>query len=448
MKLTDHFDAFLANKVNLTDSRIAKLDAHVEAVSQFLAAREDAIAVGFNELIPQGSYAHRTIINPVDENDEFDADVLLDIEEVDDWDADDYVENLYAAFRSSSIYRDKVNRKSRCVTVNYAGDFHMDVVPYLKRHGEHYITNRKENQYERTNPEGFNEWLDEQNRITGGNRLIKAIRLLKYLRDFKNTFTVKSVILTILLGERVSSTALMADPDHYKDLPTTLLNLMTDLNTYLQANPMMPNIEDPSCPGENFNHRWNQEQYANFRSWIATYTDWAKDAYDEVDREESYCKWRKLFGDKFGTYSTAGATLATAHRGLPGVRDTEEFIEDKFTVALNPQYRVKLQGKTVGRNGWRSYTLSERGNVVDPNRKIQFTICSSNIPEPYELWWKVRNVGPDAIKRDMIRGQIERDTGSRSRTEPASFRGNHYVEVYVVMDGAVVAMDRQSVIIR
>lgn len=448
MKLTDHFDAFLANKVNLSDRRIAKLDAHVEAITQFLSTGDDAIAARFNELIPQGSYAHRTIINPVVANDEFDADVLLDMDEVDDWEAQDYVENLYVVFRNSNIYRDKVSRKSRCVTVNYAGDFHMDVVPYLGRHSEHYITNRNDNQYERTNPEGFNEWLDEQNRITGGNRLIKAIRLLKYLRDFKNTFSVKSVVLTILLGERVSSAALMADPDHYNDLPTTLLNLMIDLNAYLQANPTMPSVDDPSCPGENFNHRWNQEQYANFRSWIATYTRWAQDAYNEVDREESYSKWRKLFGEKFGTYSTARATLASAHRGIPSVRDTEEFIEDKFTIALNPKFRVKLQGKTIGRNGWRNYTLSERGNVVDPGRKVHFTIRSSNIPEPYEVWWKVRNVGPEAIKWDMIRGQVERDTGLRSRTEPASFRGNHYVEVYVVKDGAVVAMDRQSVNVR
>ncbi|MBU4188253.1 MAG: hypothetical protein KJ817_08625 [Actinobacteria bacterium] len=446
--MTDHFGAFLANKVNLSDSRIATLDARVESVSQFLSAGGDAVATNFNELIPQGSYAHRTIINPVTANDEFDADVLLDMDEVEGWEAEDYVENLYTAFRSSGIYRDMVSRKSRCVTVDYAGDFHMDVVPYLVRHGEHYITNRSENQYERTNPEGFNEWLDGQNRITGGNCLVKVIRLLKYLRDFKNTFSVKSVILTILIGERVSSTALMADPDHYKDLPTALLNLMIDLNDYLQANPAMPSIDDPSCPGESFNHRWNQEQYANFRSWVATYTEWARDAYDETDREESYVKWRKLFGDKFGTYSTAGATLAAAHRGLPGVRDTEEFIEDKFPVALNPQYRLKLQGVTVRRNGWRNYTLSERGNVVDPNRKIKFMIRSSNIPEPYEVWWKVRNVGPVAIEKDMIRGQVERDTGSRSRTEPASFRGNHYVEVYVVKGGAVVAMDRQSVIIR
>ena len=446
MKLVKQFDAFMKSKVNLGDSRIEKLDARVEAVENFLSSGDNAIANNFNELIPQGSYAQRTIINPVGTTDEFDADVLLDMDEVEGWDAHDYVEELYRVFRSSSTYRDMVNRRSRCVVVDYAGDFHMDVVPYLTRHGQRFITNRNENSYELTNPEGFNEWLDEQNRLTSG-RLVKVLRLLKYLRDYKNTFSVKSVILTILVGGRVSSTALLSDPDHYQDLPTALVNLLNDLNTYLQANPQMPSLDDPSCPTENFNHRWDQDQYANFRNWVQTYTEWAEDAYYEADAQESYTKWRKLFGDKFGTYSTTVAKVSESHRGVPGVTDTEERVEAKFVVALNPVYQVKLQARTVRRDGFRTYTLATRGNKVTKDRKINFSLQSCNVPEPYDVWWKVRNTGPEAIARNMIRGQIVKDGGGRMRTEPTTFRGNHYVEVYIVKDGVVVAKDHHPVII-
>src|SRR3546814_20880336 len=66
-------------------------------------------------------------------------------------------------------------------------------------------------------------WLEEQDRITGG-RLVKVIRLVKYIRDFKNNFSIKSVIATILLGGRVNDAALWADPDHYNDLPPALKN--------------------------------------------------------------------------------------------------------------------------------------------------------------------------------------------------------------------------------
>jgi len=446
MKLTKHFDAFLKNTVNLSDSRIATLDSRVEAVGTFLSTGTDVVAENFIELIPQGSYAQRTIINPVSADDEFDADVLLDMNEVDGWEAKDYVEELYKAFRSSGAYRDKVSRRSRCVVVNYAGEFHMDVVPFLTRHDQRYITNRNEDVYELTNPEGFNEWLDDQNRLTSG-RLVKTIRLLKYIRDFKNNFSVKSVILTILVAERVSGAALLANQDRYKDLPTAFLNLLIDLNDYLQANPVMPSIDDPSCPTEKFNHRWDQDQYANFRKWIKTYAEWAQDAYDETDTDDSYAKWRKLLGDEFGTYPTTALKASEAHRVVAGLRDTEEFVEEKFTVALNPAHRVTLHARTVRRDGWRTYDLSQRGNRVDRNRKVTFAIKSSNVTEPYEVWWKVRNTGPEAIARNMIRGQIVRDGGGRSRTEPTSFRGNHYVEVYIVKDGVVVAKDHHPVII-
>lgn len=447
MNLSKHFDAFLRNGVNLSDGRIGTLDERVDSIGDFLSTGNHTIVKHFLELIPQGSYAHRTIINPVAENDEFDADVLLDMNEVRGWEPKDYVERLYEAFRSSGIYREMVSRRSRCVTVNYTGEFHVDVVPYLTFNGERFITNRNSNQFELTNPEGFSEWLDEKNRITSG-RLVKAIRLLKYVRDFKSKFSVKSVILTILLGRRVDDTVLATDPDHYKNLPTAFVNLLLDLNQYLQDNPLMPSIVDPSCPTENFNHRWNQDQYANFRNLINTYSEWAEDAHVEVDPEESKRKWQKLFGDSFGTYSIDELKSSEAHRVVAGVHDTEEFIETRFTVCPNPTYSIKLQGETVRRNGWRNYTLSSHGNRVEPGRDITFSIKSSTVPQPYDLWWKVRNVGPEAIARNMIRGQVLKDDGTGKRVEPARFRGNHYVEVYAVKNGVVVAKDHHPVIIQ
>jgi hypothetical protein len=208
MKLIDYHRAFLEDEVNLNDTRLALLDERVEAITTFLKE-----CTTFSEhllaTIPQGSYAHKTIIRPVAEGDEFDADLLLELAEIDGWEAKDYVEALYKAFRGSATYKAMVSRKTRCVTVNYAGDFHVDVVPYLERHGAKYITNRHDNSFERTDPEAYNEWLDEKNRISG-HHLTKVIREVKYLRDFKNTFSVKSMVLNVLLGEQVSDAALLA----------------------------------------------------------------------------------------------------------------------------------------------------------------------------------------------------------------------------------------------
>lgn len=449
MKLVKHFNAFLVNKVNLRDSRIEQLDSRVVAVGNYLSAGTDVVAENFVELIPQGSYAHRTIINPVQSNDEFDADVLLSMKEVDGWEAEDYVQQLYTVFRASSTYREMVSRHDRCVKVDYANEFHIDVVPYLERHGEYYITNRVTNEFELTNPEGFNEWLDEKNRITSG-RLIKVIRLLKYLRDYKNTFSVRSVILNILVGERINDVLLMNDVDYYKDVPTALKNILKDLNDYLQANEVIPLISDPSCPTENFNHRVDQDQYANFRNKIAYYYEKVVDAYEETDREFSKTKWRQVFGDDFATYATEVKTASNAHIGRTGVADTIETLEGRWRIPtrLNPFYSVRIGARLQPKPGFRVYDLRKHGNVVAPDRTILFTLAKVAVPEPFSVYWKVRNTGEEAIANNCIRGQVFKDRGNRSTIEPTKYRGHHYVECYIVKDGVCVAMDRHSVVIR
>jgi hypothetical protein len=445
MKLIKNFDAFLKNKVNLSDSRIDMLDARVEAVTNFLQAGEDEFAANFIDVIPQGSYAHRTIINPVAAGDEFDADVLLEMEEVDDWEADEYVEALYRKFRASSTYRDMVSRHDRCVKVDYANDFHIDVVPYLERHGQHFITNRITNEFELTNPEGFNDWLDERNRLASGY-LVKVIRLMKYLRDYKNNFSVKSVILTILLGGRVNDAAAWGNAAEYSDLPTALKNIVGALDDYLQANPTAPSIDDPSEPTENFNHRVDPDEYVNFRAKLHLYRGWIDDAYDETDLDESKAKWRKLFGDKFGTYAEVKKSVE-AHRGLAGVTDTNEEISSRFPVRIDPRIRLKINARVPKRSGFRDYELSKMGNVVLRSQKIRFKV-THNISSSFDLYWKVRNTGPEAIAANSIRGQIIKDDGTFSRVEPTAYRGHHFVEVYVVANGVCIAIDHHDVIIK
>lgn len=201
MKLHDYFADFLANTVNLSQKRLDTLTSRIGAVeTAILADAELGSALG--ELIPQGSYAHRTIINPVNGH-EYDADVLLPFAAQSGWQPKDYVNELCGLLERNSTYKGKVARRSRCVVIDYADPFHVDVVPYVARAGATYITNRNTNQWEVTNPEGFNTWLDTQNRVANGH-LVAVIRLVKYLRDYKQTFSAKSVILTTLLGGAVT----------------------------------------------------------------------------------------------------------------------------------------------------------------------------------------------------------------------------------------------------
>jgi hypothetical protein len=79
------------------------------------------------------------------------------------------------------------------------------------------------------------------------------------------------------------------------------------------------------------------------------------------------------------------------------------------------------------------------------NKKLLFTIKYCGVPEPYLIKWKVLNRGPEAKKKDCVRGQIVSDEGYNKRRETTDFRGEHVVECYAIKDGVVVAKDRIDV---
>ncbi|WP_231476476.1 SMODS domain-containing nucleotidyltransferase [Rhodococcus sp. UNC23MFCrub1.1] len=224
---------------------------------------------------PQGSWAHKTIINPLGSN-EFDADFMLDMSENTDWSDDPkkYIEEVYAALHRHSTYRNMPHsRKCRCVRLVYANSMHLDIVPHLNlADGREVIVNRDDNDWESTDPQGFTDWMKSKDALAKGN-LRKVIRLMKYLRDHKNSFTgTRSILLTTLLGEQVTELRTMLDPGYYSDVPTTLLHLAKDLDGWLQARPTKPSIPDPSGSGVTFDHRWEQSTYSYFRDRIHVHT--------------------------------------------------------------------------------------------------------------------------------------------------------------------------------
>lgn len=443
MKLVEYFKAFLEKEVNLNPDRIKTLDERTESITNFLK-NHNSFSEQFLDIIPQGSYAHKTIIKPVFDTDEFDADLLFYLTEFEDWEPKEYVEKLYRVFRDNGIYHDMVSRKTRCVTINYAGDFHMDVVPYLERHSGKYVTNRHENRFELTDPEKYNAWLDEKNRITNQN-LVKVIRILKHLRNYKSTFSVKSIILNVLLGEQVSDAALMEDPNCYLDIPTTLRTVLLRLKNYLEPRVALPTILDPSGTNENFSDRWDQDGYANFRNKMMYYADKINEAYLDQSLGSSLQKWQDIFGTCFKAPESKSLSLSESISSRSFNKTEQQITELGFQLALDPRFKVKVQGTVLKKPGFRNYELRTKGNQVGRDRNIQFSIAHCSVPLPYDIHWKVLNRGENAEAQNCIRGQIEQGGNVWRVHEPTSFKGSHYVECYIVKNGICVAKDRQPV---
>jgi hypothetical protein len=264
MKLLDYFAQFLRDKVNLNQSRLDDLNSRVDAITEALKSDED-LGGRVLDTVPQGSWAHKTIIRPAFGK-EFDADFLVQLAEDANWSADPqkYSDAIWEALSNHGIYKIMTTRKNRCVRIRYANFCHVDVVPYVVRSdGYEVIVHRTTNTFETTNPVGFTAWLQDKDDHTSGN-LRRVLRLVKYLRDRQGAFAIKSVLLTTLVGNVVDSWRTF-DPDYYRDVPTTLVHVLEDLDTWLQARPYKSSISDPSCPTTSFDHRWTDQQYPEHR---------------------------------------------------------------------------------------------------------------------------------------------------------------------------------------
>lgn len=192
-----------------------------------------------------------------------------------------------------------------------------------------------------------------------------------------------------------------------------------------------------------------------------TFVNKAKKAYEKIkdkteDRDDLYDVLREIFGKTFPVPEEVQENKAFEKSALFGrnVRQTEEFIEDMFDVDI--RYRLNIDC-IVKQDGFRNKFL--RNIIRDKlplkaNKSLEFFITENEFDSLskddedslyYEVYWKVRNRGEVALRKDCIRGQIVRDKGTRKKIESTDFKGEHYVECYIVYRNVCVAKDRISV---
>lgn len=152
---------------------------------------------------------------------------------------------------------------------------------------------------------------------------------------------------------------------------------------------------------------------------------------------------RSLLGNDFPESSEAKQNnLRKAYSHF--YRNTEQFIEQLVPVDI--RYTLSIDCR-VSQKGWRDFLLSTfriGRDFLRIDRSLDFHIVATNCPKPYKIYWKVRNVGAEAERRDEIRGQIIQ-TNNDHHKEHTQFQGNHYVECYLVKNDICVARARIQV---
>lgn len=379
-----------------------------------------------------GSYGRRTAIDGVS-----DLDMVFELP-ADDYERYKKLEGngpsaMLQEVRNSLLKRyprSDVRADGQIVAVNFAG-YRVEVLPaFLDQNGDYiYGDTNDGGTWRLTKPRSEIKAVNDLNNETNGN-LKDACKML---RAWKNNVGVGiGGLLIDTLAYNFFNQTNDYDNVGWSDFPAMFVSLFTYLGD------LDPEQEYWAAPGSG----QRVKRKAKFQGKAKKAAARCQEAIDASGDEARAKIWRKVFGSKF----PKGEALQEAARYS---FDKEEFIEDRVT-AVDIRYNIELdcevrEGTTFQDMLRRKLRNRER---VPVGRHLRFFITECNVPGSYNLFWKVRNRGQEAINREMLRGEITPDKGNgREKIESTDFPGNHYVEVYAVKDGVCVARERIPVLI-
>jgi len=321
----------------------------------------------------------------------------------------------------------KVRVDRLVVTVSYT-DFHMEVQPVFEQKDEsfQYPDTGSGGSWKTTKPRAEMDAISNLDERKNGN----LRRLCKMGRAWKNQHGVPmGGLLLDTLAYNFLNSVVTFDSTSF----TSCGQMAHDFFEYLENEPKKDRYAAPGSAQ-------HVKVKTPFQSKAKKARKLAEKALGGGTGASANKKWKKVFGREFPAAERAKVALKSD--SVPQWRDTEEFIEDSYPVDI--RYTVKIDCEVV-QSGFRPNSLREmlRGKFpLVRGNQLTFNIASLDVPQPYEVKWKVLNRGDKARRRDEIRGEVVSDAGYQKRVERTSFTGEHVVDCYILKDGVVVAKDR------
>lgn len=181
MKLNDHFKKFIAN-ISLNPTRKSRIESALSHWEENFKADEE-IKDLFLDFYAQGSYSTHTGIKPKSGGD-FDVDAILKLNLDESEDPKETLKWIGERIKSHKEFEGRVKVRDRCVRIQYAEGFHVDIVPAIPVEEIIKIPSKKENEWCKTNPAGFTSWCNDIN-SSSDKYFAKTVKIMKHWQGEK-----------------------------------------------------------------------------------------------------------------------------------------------------------------------------------------------------------------------------------------------------------------------
>lgn len=449
--LSSKFESFYNDCVVLSQTEqtnlYSKKDLNIQRLKDGLKEynKENNTSYSIVETCVQGSVAMSTVVQNEDGDYDIDVAVVFDKSTLGDKGAQ-ATRNLVANAlqRKTKQFNSKPEIKTSCVRIKYSDGYHIDFAIYRR----HYDSENNRWIYEHAGTtwtereiRGLTTWFTEQNAASNG-KLRKVVRLSKMFCKSRDTWKnmPSGLLQTVLCDEKLQDSYDRIDEMFYYTMKEIVVRLETDVS-----------VAAPVDNGRDLTPRQiDTQRMTNWKNRLKSKLEDLNVLFKgDCTREDALQAWYGFFNHDFwdeqpsesSNYSQSSTLIIKSVRSFS---DTEQFIEDLYPVNLSYSCRMSCH---VSGDGWRPKLLSEFLSLLrcylPHNFEIRCVMEYTNCPPPYKIFWKVKNVGPEAERRNQLRGQIEEK--GKSIVEHSRFFGNHYIECYIIKDGVCVAKTRVDI---
>lgn len=448
--LSSKFNTFYTTRVVLPQEKLnelhAKKDLNVKRLKAGLEEYNTEHHTNYKvvETCVQGSVAMATVIQSEENDFDIDVAVVFDKNTLGSKGAR-AVRNIVAdaLSRKTTQFNAEPDVKTSCVRIKYKNDYHIDFAVYRRSWDDNNCCWEYEHagsDWQKRDLKGLTEWFNDLNNLYD-RKLRKIIRLSKMFCKSRDSWVnmPSGLLQTVLCAEKLQNSYDRIDELFYYTMKAIIERLEYESS-----------VVAPVDDGRDLTPRdIDIQKMINWKNRLKSKIEDLEVLFsDECTKEDAIQAWYGFFNHDYwkeiNEESSSFTTISSERYSVKPFNETEQFIEDIFDV--NEVGTLELSCNISG-DGFRTKPMKEFLSLLRKYIPHNFTItCSvktTTVSSPYDVYWKVKNVGPMAERKNMLRGQIEK-RGSII-IENTQFYGNHYIECYIVKDGICLAKKRLDV---
>jgi len=470
----------LAEELDIPDYLYEDATLKYEDVGEQLAANDSELKEYSPKVYPQGSFRIGTVVRPIITEDEYDIDLVCHLQiEKERITQKQLKEMVGERLKKRADFENILSSSRRCWILSFPKQFHMDILPAIPNRANLptgiLLTDTELKLWQCSNPIEYAEWFKNRMKTVFQERravlaksldadieevpdwkvrtpLQRIVQLLKrhrdiYFQDKENK--PQSIIITTLVAMGYENQS------NIFDALTTVVRKMPLFIENKNGKWWIPNPVDPN---ENFAEKWNEkiERKDSFLNWLKkvqndfTFTE-------KIDIRKSIDQLAPALGPQIlekaassiGIQrSTSIPVISHTAKTVPTLADSSHCKEPKWPINL--RYDASIRGSVHYKLYLEKKLWDITNRPLPKNVGLKF-IVKTNTPFPYDVHWQVVNTGRVAAAvQGGLRGDFYANNDRNNvRWERTEYTGTHWIEAFIVKDGACVARSgKKYVIIR